>query len=98
MKDEYAVYKKFPTIEQVKEIESLLNENHIETIIGDNIPPVDTTFTGNDLISEFEIRIKQSEFEKANAILEKDCEISIEDVDKDYYLLKFRTHHLQVFK
>jgi len=94
MKEEYSIFKQFPTIEQAKEVQLLLNENNIETVIGDNVPPVDITFTGDTLRNEIEIRIKQSDFEKAHIIIEKENEISIEDVDQDYYLLQFTNEEL----
>jgi len=94
MKEEYSIFKQFPTIEQAKEVQLLLNENNIETVIGDNAPPVDITFTGDTLRNEIEIRIKQSDFEKAHIIIEKENEISIEDVDQDYYLLQFTNEEL----
>ncbi len=94
MENNYSIFKKFPTLEQANELKSLLEKNGIETIIADNLPSVDVTFSGNTLQNEFEIRIKQSEFEKAEEILEKNAEELIDQIDKDYYLFEFSNEEL----
>lgn len=45
MNENYSVFRKYPTLAQVKELESLLNENNIATQIADNIPSVDSSFS-----------------------------------------------------
>ena len=94
MTDNYSIFKKFPTLEQANELKELLNENGIESLLADNIPPVDVTFSGNTLQNEFEIRIKQSNFKKAEEILEKNAENLIDQIDKDYYLFEFTDEEL----
>ncbi|NQY31490.1 MAG: hypothetical protein HRT69_18735 [Flavobacteriaceae bacterium] len=94
MNAQYSIFKKFPTLEQAQEIEKLLNDNNIETIIADNVPPVDVTFAGNTIGNEIEIRIKQLDFKNASSIIEKENETLIENVDPNYYLLKFTNEEL----
>lgn len=94
MKEQYSIFKRFPTLEQALEIEKLLNNNNIETIIADNVPPVDITFSGNTIGNEIEIRIKQVDFKDANSIIEKENETLIENVDPNYYLLEFTNEEL----
>ncbi|WP_179336078.1 hypothetical protein [Winogradskyella costae] len=94
MEDNYAIFRKFPSLEQASELKVLLNENNIETILDDNVPSVDVTFSGNTLQNEIEIRIKQTDFKKAESILQKDVENLIETVDKDYYLFEFTNEEL----
>lgn len=94
MKENYSIFKKFPTLEQANELKELLNDNGIESILADNIPSVDITFSGNTLQNEFEVRIKQSDFKKAGEILENKAENLIDQIDKDYYLFEFTNEEL----
>jgi hypothetical protein len=94
MRENHSIFKKFPTLEQANELKELLKENGIESLLSDNIPTVDDTFTGNTLQNEFEVIIKQSDFKKASEILEKNAENLIDQIDKDYYLFEFTDEEL----
>jgi hypothetical protein len=94
MKENYSIFRKFPTLEQATELKDLLNENGIESILADNVPPVDVTFSGSTLNNQVEIRIKQSDFKKAEEILEQNAEELIDQIDKDYYLFEFTDEEL----
>ncbi|WP_347923681.1 hypothetical protein [Pontimicrobium sp. SW4] len=94
MKENYSIFRKFSTLEQATELKDLLNENGIESILADNVPPVDVTFSGSTLNNQVEIRIKQSDFKKAEEILEKNAEELIDQIDKDYYLFEFTDEEL----
>jgi len=94
MKENYSIFRKFPTLEQATELKDLLNENGIDSILADNVPSVDVTFSGSTLNNQVEIRIKQSDFKKAEEILEKNAEELIDQIDKDYYLFEFTNEEL----
>lgn len=94
MKENYSVFRKYPTIEQAKELESLLNENNIVSQIVDNIAPVDSSFSGSTLQNQFEIKIQLLDFEKAEKILDKNAENLIDLVDRNYYLFDFTDDEL----
>lgn len=94
MENEFAIFRKFPTIAEAKEMETLLNNHDIETIIADNIPTVDVTFSGSTLLNEYEIRIKQEDFKKAEEILEENAGDILDEVEKDYYLFDFTDEEL----
>lgn len=94
MNELYSTFKKFPTLAKAQEIEKLLNDNNIETIIADNVPPLDATFAGNTIGNEIEIRIKKVDFKKASSIIENEKEPLIEKVDSNYYLLEFTNEEL----
>ncbi|WP_299383201.1 hypothetical protein [uncultured Lacinutrix sp.] len=94
MKEEYSIFRKFPTLDQAIELRNLLKENEINSILDDNVPPVDITFSGSTINNQIEIRIKQSDFKKAESILEKDAENLINEVNKDYYLFEFTNEEL----
>lgn len=94
MNDTFSVFRKYPTMEQAKALEKLLGENDINAFIVDNIAPVDSSFSGSTLQNQFEIKIQQSDFERAEKILYEDAENLINQVDKDYYLFDFTDEEL----
>ena len=94
MDNDFGVFRNFPTKQQAKELEALLQEHGIETIFADNIPPVDITFSGNTLQNQYEIRIALADFKKAELILEEATETETEQVDPDYYLFGFTNEEL----
>ncbi|GGF01800.1 DUF2007 domain-containing protein [Flavobacterium limi] len=94
MSENYSVFRKYPTLEQVKDLESLLNKNNIATEIADNIPPVDSSFSGSTLQNQYEIKIALTDFEKAEKILDENAENLIDEVDKDHYLFSFTDDEL----
>ena len=94
MNDTFSVFRKYPTMEQAKGLEKLLGKNDIKAFIVDNIAPVDSSFSGSTLQNQFEIKIQQSDFERAEKILYEDAENLINQVDKDYYLFDFTDEEL----
>ena len=94
MTENWIVFRKLNTLIQAQELEKLLNENNIKTVLADNIAPVDITFSGSNLLNEYEIKIDAFNFEKAEAVLEKDAESLLEKIDQDYYLLSFTDEEL----
>ena len=94
MTENWIVFRKLNTLIQAQELETLLNENNIKTVLADNIAPADITFSGSTLLNEYEIKIDASNFEKAEAVLEKDAESLLEKMDQDYYLLSFTDEEL----
>ena len=94
MKENFSIFRKFPTLKQATELKVLLNKNGIESTLADNVPPVDVTFSGSTINNQIEIRIKQSDFKKAEEILENNAEELIDQIDKDYYLYEFTNEEL----
>lgn len=94
MAEETNIFKKFSSLQQATDLKELLYTNGIDSVLADNIPPVDVTFSGNTLEHQYEIRIKQSDFKKAEKILERKAENLINEVDKDYYLFEFSDEEL----
>ncbi len=52
MSENYSIFKKFSVLEQAKEVEQLLRDNNIDTIIADNAPSVDSNFGANPINNE----------------------------------------------
>jgi len=94
MTENFTSFRNFSTFIQAQELESLLNKNNIKTVLADNIAPVDVTFSGSTLLNKYEIKINPSDFEKAEAILEKESENILDEIDQDYYLLSFTNEEL----
>lgn len=94
MKEQYAIFRKFPNLELATELKELLESHQIPCILGDNVPSVDVTFSGSTLQNEIEVRIPQKDFTTANQILEKNAENLINEIDADYYLFDFKNEEL----
>nr|WP_321243834.1 hypothetical protein [uncultured Psychroserpens sp.] len=94
MNENYAIFRKFSTLEQATELKELLSNEGIESELADNVPSVDITFSGNTLQNQIEVRIKQNDFKKAEQILEKNAENLINEIHKDYYLFEFTDDEL----
>lgn len=91
---DYTIFKKFPTEEQAIALFNLLSDNGVQSVVANNIPPVDITFSGSTLQHQYEVRVKQSEFEKAEKILEQNAENIIDQIDSDHYLYEFSNDEL----
>lgn len=92
--DSFSIFKKYPTLELAQETASFLNEAGIQTIIADNVPPVDITFGGSTLQNEIEIRISPRDFKQAELLLQERAEKLIDEVDPSYYLFDFSDEEL----
>ena len=62
MNEDYSIFRKFSTLEQATALKELLSKNGIESELGDNVPTLDITFSGNTLQHQIEVRIKQTDF------------------------------------
>ena len=95
MAEDFSIFRTFSNPDQVKELQSLLNGHGIESVVADNTSPVDITFTGGASINDkYEVRIKASDFKKAEGILEQKAEESLKDIDPNYYLFDFSNEEL----
>lgn len=94
MENNYLIFRKFPNKEQAVELKKLLEENEIESVISDNIPPVDVTFSGSTIRHEYEVQILQEHFIKAEDILEQNAEDIINQIENDHYLFEFSDEEL----
>ncbi len=92
---EFAIFKRFNNIEQANELVDELRHNGIECELIDDSPPVDITFTGNlTLQNEFQLMIRQSDFDKANNLLEDKALELLSNVNNDHYLFEFTNDEL----
>jgi hypothetical protein len=68
--DKYITFQKFNSVIEAEEIITILKTNGIKVELEDTSPPVDLTFVGNTLQIQVRVKIKQSDFEIANKLLE----------------------------
>ncbi|MBF4985631.1 hypothetical protein FNJ87_15295 [Nonlabens mediterrranea] len=94
MQEEYSIFRRFPTLELAVEIKGLLENNNIDVILDDNVPPVDVTFSGSTIQHKIELRIAEENFNRAEEILEQHSNAVLDDIDKDYYLFSFNNEEL----
>lgn len=95
MEEQFSIFRTFSKIQLAIELRNVLDKNGIDTIMDDNSPPVDVTFTvGASAQDMIEVRIKKSDFEKAELILEKEAEDKLNDIDPEYYLFEFTNEEL----
>ncbi len=94
MNESFSVFRKYPTLGQVKELEVLLHEHEIVTQITDNIAPIDSSFTGSMAQNQYELKISIVDFEKAEKVLEDHAENSLIEVGEDHYLFGFSDDEL----
>jgi len=95
METEFVTYKKFETLEEANILIETLNNNSIQNIMEDNSINTNITSTyGNQEQNEFDVKIAQSNFEKADLILEKEALETVRKLSNDYYLFNFSTAEL----
>lgn len=93
MSHSYVTFKKYPDAKQARAQQELLLENGIECIFVNASSQLGSL--SGDLMQEFELQMHPENFEKAEALLEKDAELMITDLPEDYYLLAFSNEELQ---
>ena len=92
--DKFITFQRFNSIEEAEGLISALKDNGLNVQIEDASPPVDITFSGNTLQNEIRIKGRQSDFETANQILEKQAEQLVDKFSDDHYLYNFTDDEL----
>lgn len=93
MSHPYVSFKKYPDAKQARAIQELFLENGIECIFVDNSSALGSL--SGEGSHEYELQMHPDNFEKAQALLEKEAETMISDLPEDYYLLSFTNEELQ---
>ena len=93
MSDTYTTFKKFLDPAEAKKLQQLLLDNNIESLFIDVSPSLGSSF-GGDLLKEYEIQVKPSDFERAEQLLDHGVENLLNDIPEDYYLLTFTDDEL----
>ena len=91
---DFLTYKKFTYKGEATELADLLNANNIENLFEDTSAVFDLTFTDNELKKEYRVKLKPSDFGKADKLLYDISAKEINEVDKDYYVFQFSNEEL----
>jgi hypothetical protein len=94
MNEEFITFEKFNDQNSAKEFGELIAGQNIEFVLVDNSLSFDPTFANNGFGKEYCIKLKKSDFEKANKVLADKSENEINEIDEDYYLLSFTDDEL----
>ena len=83
------------SVEEAKEISTILNKNNIHSIIEDNSLSFDASFANNNLDNNyFILKIHRNDFNKANNILEDIAKNNLKHIDDSHYLFSFNNKEL----
>lgn len=88
MSSSFLTYQKFFFLREAEELQELLLLHDVVCIIDDDAPSFDPSFANNQFSREFKVKVKAADFEKADAILSEQFEITSEEIDENYHLLK----------
>lgn len=92
---EYLTFRKFNSQEELMGLTELLDKNGIEYVVEDTSVSFDLTFSGNDAFNkDLRVKIKQTDFDHANDLLEGQAKYAITEIDNDNYLLEFTDEEL----
>jgi len=87
--DEFIMFKRFIDVEQAKELAEELTKKGIECRIIDDSLSKEITFSDN-----LELMIRQSDFDKANKILDESADKLLVNFDEEHYLFEFTNDEL----
>jgi hypothetical protein len=88
-------YKKYKTEEEAILLIDLLKSNDIDYAVEDISPAVDITFTGGTALGDkIAIKLKYTDFEKIDSVLNKVAVDNIDLVEEDHYLFGFSDDEL----
>jgi len=95
MNTEFITCKKYETPDEAAVLIEILKNNNIEYVLEDNSPSDDVTSTyGSQVQYQYDVKIRQNDFEKINNILEKEAAETAEKLPVDYYLYNFNVTEL----
>ena len=94
MSNDLRLFKKFPNLEQARDFQLLLKDEGIDCHFIDNSPPLDLTFTGNQLQNEIQVLVRKSDYNQALQILHQQAQKAADLVDNDHYLFDFSNEEI----
>lgn len=94
MKQEFVIFQKFSSENHAIDFGKLMEKNKIESLMENISINFDPILSNNEFGREFCVKLKKTDFEKADKILSQANEAEIDEVEKDYYLLSFSDEEL----
>ena len=95
MPNHYLTYLRFTDKPLAEEISDLLFKNDIDFRIEDTKAPFDPSFSFTSYDAEIELKLRQSDFAKADDILNSYYQQMLDELPVDYYLYNFSDAELQ---
>src|SRR5687767_814772 len=92
--NDFLLFQSFYTEEEANDLMDFLSENNIECKIEKPKELLDRNFIGYDLDKKVFVKIRSSDFTRANEILDKQIIQNISNLDADYYLTFFTNDEL----
>ncbi|CAM4089073.1 MULTISPECIES: hypothetical protein [Flavobacterium] len=91
---EFVTYRKYPNQQSAAYVANLLKKNDIANEFIENKSTLDSSFS-SVLLNEFEVKIAQEDFIKADEIILLDTEEYLKKLPQDYYLFSFSNEELK---
>jgi len=95
MEQDFVVFRRYSTLEEAEYVKQLFGEHSIPSKIAINTTDLEGTMAGASVHPKYELSLDQSDFERADELLIEVNEISIDELDKDYYLFHFTDEELK---
>jgi hypothetical protein len=95
MANEFVTFQKFSDKQSAEQLAALFEKHQLENEVEDISSSLDGTFGSQTFENNFAVKIRQSDFEKANHILIEDSIADLDAIDKDYYLFSFTDDELR---
>ncbi len=94
MEEKYVTYQKFNTLVEVEVILDILKQNEISYKLEDNRQATPSIIFGESSEANIWLKLKQSDFEKADNLINSFIKNTIGTIEEDYYLLSFTDDEL----
>ncbi len=94
MNMDFLTYKKFHDQESVDALTQMLNDNQIEYQVSEDRDSLDALYGDKHLNRHFFVKIKKSDFAKADSILMIAGETNLQHTDQEHYLYGFTDDEL----
>ncbi|TWJ02306.1 hypothetical protein JN11_01278 [Mucilaginibacter frigoritolerans] len=95
MESELITYQKFSDIALANAMAEQLDNHHIEYLISEESFNFDPAFRMNNALKEYAVKIKSTDFKKANKVLKDDESTNVAEIGADYYLYAFTNDELK---
>jgi hypothetical protein len=91
---QFLTYCKFTDKSEATELSELLENNNIEVLLEETSTNFDPVFGNAEFNKEYRIKLKNTDFERADKVQIELSVNQIEAIDKDYYLFAFTDQEL----
>jgi hypothetical protein len=86
---EFLSYRKFDNEAAALTFCEALQQHNVEYVCEKDVVTLDSVYGENGLLSGFHVKIQSQDFDYVNTLMEKQSQVKLEEVEKDYYLFEF---------